>query len=53
MPIGCLSKAIGQNKLNKNRLIEKFKFKNVKFKEDIGLSDYELRIEEERKRKCI
>lgn len=49
---GCLSKAIGQKKSNKERLIREYGFKDVKFKEDNRLSGYELMIEEERKREC-
>ncbi len=49
---GCLSKAIGQKKSNKNKLIREYGFKEVKFKEDESLFGYELRIEEERKREC-
>ena len=49
---GCLSKAIGQKKSNVNRLIREYGFSDVKFKEDEGLSAYELMIEEERKREC-
>ena len=49
---GALSKAIGQRKSNKLRLIQEYGFADVKFKEDEGLSGYELKIEEERKREC-
>ena len=49
---GCLSKAIGQKKYNKHRLISKFGLADVKFKEDESLSGYELKIKEERKREC-
>jgi hypothetical protein len=51
VPHGFLSKAIGQRKTNKNRLIQEFGYADVKFKEDSNLSGYELRIEE-RKREC-
>lgn len=49
---GCLSKAIGQKKTNKNRLIREYGFADVKITEDENLCGYELKIEEERKRKC-
>ncbi len=49
---GFISKAIGQKRNNKNRLIREFGFADVKFKEDECLSGYELKIYEERKRKC-
>ena len=49
---GALSKAIGQHKINKKRLIEKFDLSDIYFKEDPALSIYEIKIEEG-KRKCI
>ena len=49
---GCLSKAIGQKRTNKNRLIREYGFADVKIAEDESLSGYELKIEEERKREC-
>ncbi len=49
---GSLSKAIGQKKSNTLKLIQKYGFAKVKFREDDGLSAYELKIEEERKREC-
>ena len=49
---GCLSKAIGQKKTNKNRLIREYGFADVKITEDANLSDYQFKIEEERKREC-
>lgn len=49
---GCLSKAIGQKKTNKNRLIREYGFADVKIAESESLSGYELMIEEERKREC-
>ena len=52
VPKGCLSKAIGQKKCNKNRLIREYGFADVKITEDEGLSGYQLKIEEERKREC-
>lgn len=48
---GCLSKAIGQKRCNKDRLIREYGIADVKFKEDESLSGYELKIEE-RKREC-
>ena len=50
---GCLSKAIGQKKKNKNKLVREYGYKEVKFTEDANLSGYELMIEEERKSECI
>ena len=52
VPKGHLSKAIGQKRCNYNRLIREFGFAEVIFKEDENLPDYELMIEEERKREC-
>lgn len=49
---GCLSKAIGQRKCNIDKLVRCFGFREVKIREDAGLSAYELKIEEERKREC-
>ena len=49
---GCLSKAIGQKKINKNRLIKEYCLADLKITEDINLSGYQLKIEEERKREC-
>lgn len=49
---GCLSKAIGQKKCNKNRLVREYGFADVKITEDESLSGYQLKIEEERKREC-
>ena len=51
--VGCLSKVIGQKKINKERIMQKFAYSDVKFKEDAGLSTYEVEIKQERKRKCI
>lgn len=47
---GAISKAIGQKKGNKARLIREYGFADVKFKEEKNLSGYELEIKEERKR---
>ena len=52
VPKGCLSKVIGQKKSNVTRLIREFGFADVKIKEDESLSNYELKIQEERKREC-
>lgn len=49
---GYLSKAIGQKKTNKNKLIREYGFADVKITEDVSLFGYELKIEEERKREC-
>lgn len=49
---GCLSKAIGQKKTNKNRLILEYGFADVKITEDENLHGYEVKIEKERKREC-
>lgn len=50
---GSLSKAIGQKKINKERIMQNYPCYGVKFKEDSGLSGYEVKINQERKRKCI
>ena len=49
---GCLSKAIGQKKTNKSRLIQEYGFADVKITEDPSLIGYQFKIEEERKREC-
>lgn len=49
---GCISKIIGQKKLNKNRLLHEFGLAGLKVVEDDNLSGYELMIEQERKREC-
>lgn len=50
---GCLSKAIGQRKTNKLQLMREYGYADVRFTEDENLSDYKVKIKEERKRKCI
>lgn len=52
VPRGSLSKAIGQNKSNKKRLIREYGFADVKVNEDESVFGYELKIEVERKREC-
>lgn len=52
VPKGALSKAIGQKKINKQRLIARFGLKDIKFREDSELNTYEVRLREG-KRKCI
>ena len=52
VPKGCLSKAIGQKKSNKYRLISEYGIADLNITEDESLSGYELKIEEERKREC-
>ena len=49
---GSLSKAIGHKKVNKERLIRKFGFTDIIFREDSLIRGYEVRLEEG-KRKCI
>lgn len=44
---GSLSKAIGQKKKNKFRLIEDFSLDDIKFCEDEKLSDYEISLRQE------
>ena len=50
---GNLSKAIGQRKTNKIRIMQNFALSEVIFEEDASLSGYEVKINQERKRKCI
>lgn len=45
VPQGALSKAIGQKKKNKQRLIKEFSFSDVKFFEKPGISEYSCLIE--------
>ncbi len=47
---GCLSKAIGQKKKNKFLLMETFNVRDVKFRENMELSGYEVSVEVERKK---
>ncbi len=46
VPCGALSKAIGQNKNNKLRLISEFSLSSLNFLEDKALSGHEIRCEE-------
>ncbi len=41
---GALSKAIGQNRKNKNKLIEQFLLKDIKYKEDDTVREYTVRV---------
>ena len=50
---GCISKATGQKKINKERIIREFGYADVKFKEDPTLSGYGFKLKEERTEKCI
>ena len=52
VPMGFTSKAIGQKKSNKIRLIREYGFADVMIIEDSTLSGYQLKIEQERKREC-
>ena len=45
VPIGSLSKAIGQKKKNKIKLQEKYNIKNTRFSESAQLSGYSIMIE--------
>lgn len=46
VPVGALSKAIGQKKKNKLRLISEFSLSDLKFIEDASLFGYEVECEE-------
>lgn len=46
VPSGALSKAIGQNKNNKLRLISEFSLSSLHFVEDLGLSEHQIKCEE-------
>ncbi len=52
IPKGEMSKVVGHKKHNKERLIRDYGFKNIKFKEDESLSEYQIIIEEEREKEC-
>ena len=52
VPKGALSKAIGQNKKNKLRLIAEFSLSRMDFHESDDLTGYSVRCEE-RKNQCI
>lgn len=51
VPRGAISKAIGQKKNNKLRLIFEFSLSDIFFEEDDSLTGYEIKCEE-RKNKC-
>ena len=48
VPRGCISKAVGQNKRNKTRLIQEFGFCRVNFYENPDLDEYEVVAQTER-----
>lgn len=50
---GALSKAIGQKKINKISLLDKFNLARLRFIESDELSDYGFSIVEERMNRCI
>ncbi len=50
---GALSKAIGQRKINKEKLYAEFKAKKINFAESDMLSGYDFFIELERENRCI
>ena len=51
--VGCLSKAIGQNRRNKHRLVSAFPSCDIVFKEARDVEGYGFKVEiEERKNKC-
>lgn len=52
VPVGALSKAIGQKRENKSRLIEEFRLASLKFRESDALMEYEIKIELEGETKC-
>ena len=45
---GSISKAVGQNKRNKTRLIQEFGFSRVNFRENPDLDEYEVVAQTER-----
>ena len=47
---GCLSKAIGQKKKNKFLLMATYSLRDIKFRENVELSGYEVSVEVERKK---
>ncbi len=49
---GALSKAIGNKKCNKMRIIREYGFSDIKFKEDETLNGYEIKIDVEGKKEC-
>lgn len=50
---GTISKAIGQRRVNKHRLIQEFGLADVKFREEHSLTGYELKLDLEREAGCI
>ncbi len=52
VPKGALSKAIGQRRENKSRLLKEFGLASLKFHELVDLMEYEIKIELEGETKC-
>lgn len=51
---GAISKAVGQKRINKERLIDRFSLKELTFRESAELSDYDFFVDiTERKKRCI
>ncbi len=53
VPIGATSKAVGQKKRNVNKIMEKFGFRSVKIKESELLSDYQISVNAEGRKKDV
>lgn len=54
VPVGATSRAVGQNKRNKLRLISEFGISDIKFSEDSALADGDVLISiQEGRKKCI
>ncbi len=52
VPAGELSKCVGQHKKNKQRLIEDFSLRDLRFREDTALHTGEISVYEEGENKC-
>jgi histone acetyltransferase (RNA polymerase elongator complex component) len=51
---GAISKVVGQKRINKERLIDRFSLKELTFRESTELSDYDFFVDiTERKKRCI
>lgn len=54
VPRGAMSKAIGQRKINKTRLIEEFNLKEIRFVEDDSIKAFDdVSVQERKKAECI
>ncbi len=53
IPVGSMSKVIGQRGKNKKKIIEKYRLKRLSFKEDNTLKPYQINIIQDGDKQCI